>query len=47
VLRIVENFQGIVWVQSAREGGAAFHALFPLAPAIHPDEAPALALAHS
>jgi two-component system, NtrC family, sensor kinase len=32
VLRIVENFQGIVWVQSAREGGAAFHVLFPLAP---------------
>ena len=32
VLRIVENFQGIVWVQSAREGGAAFHLLFPLAP---------------
>jgi len=32
VLRIVENFQGIVWVQPAREGGAAFHVLFPLAP---------------
>ena len=32
VLRIVENFQGIVWVQSAREGGAAFHLLFPLVP---------------
>jgi two-component system, NtrC family, sensor kinase len=32
VLRIVENFQGIVWVQTAREGGAAFHLLFPLAP---------------
>ncbi|MDB4881971.1 MAG: ATP-binding region ATPase domain protein [Gemmatimonadetes bacterium] len=32
VLRIVENFQGIVWVQSAREGGAAFHLLLPLAP---------------
>jgi signal transduction histidine kinase len=32
VLRIVENFQGIVWVQPAREGGAAFHLLFPLAP---------------
>jgi len=32
VLRIVENFQGIVWVQKAREGGAAFHLLFPLAP---------------
>jgi len=32
VLRIVENFQGIVWVQTAREGGAAFHLLFPLVP---------------
>ena len=32
VLRVVENFQGIVWVQPAREGGAAFHLLFPLAP---------------
>jgi two-component system, NtrC family, sensor kinase len=32
VLRIVENFQGIVWAQSSREGGAAFHVLFPLAP---------------
>ena len=32
VLRIVDNFRGIVWVQSAREGGAAFHLLFPLAP---------------
>ncbi|PYP76564.1 MAG: hypothetical protein DMD35_18330 [Gemmatimonadetes bacterium] len=32
VMRIVENFQGIVWVQTAREGGAAFHLLFPLAP---------------
>jgi hypothetical protein len=33
VLRIVDNFRGIVWVQSAREGGAAFHLLLPLAPA--------------
>ncbi|MEO6526292.1 MAG: ATP-binding protein [Gemmatimonadaceae bacterium] len=32
VLRIVENFQGIVWVQAAREGGAAFHLLLPLSP---------------
>jgi signal transduction histidine kinase len=32
VLRVVENLQGIVWVQPAREGGAAFHLLFPLAP---------------
>ncbi|MEO8564190.1 MAG: ATP-binding protein [bacterium] len=29
--RIVESFQGIVWVQPAREGGAAFHVLLPLA----------------
>jgi signal transduction histidine kinase len=32
VARVVENFRGIVWVQRAREGGAAFHLLFPLAP---------------
>lgn len=32
VNRIVENFEGIVWVQRAREGGAAFHLIFPLAP---------------
>jgi signal transduction histidine kinase len=32
VARVVENFEGIVWVQQAREGGAAFHLLFPLAP---------------
>jgi two-component system NtrC family sensor kinase len=29
VARIVENFQGTVWVTHAREGGAAFHLLFP------------------
>lgn len=33
VARVVENFEGIVWVQRAREGGAAFHLLFPLAEA--------------
>ncbi len=34
VARLVENLHGIVWVQGAREGGAAFHALFPaVAPA--------------
>jgi signal transduction histidine kinase len=33
VARIVDNFEGIVWVQKAREGGAAFHLIFPLAPA--------------
>jgi signal transduction histidine kinase len=31
VARTVENLQGTVWVQPAREGGAAFHLLFPLA----------------
>jgi len=30
VLRIVENFQGTIWVTTAREGGAAFHVLFPI-----------------
>jgi signal transduction histidine kinase len=34
VARIVENFHGTIWVTSAREGGAAFHILFPLAPTI-------------
>ena len=29
VARVVENLSGIIWVQRAREGGAAFHALFP------------------
>ena len=31
VSRVVENLQGIVWVERAREGGAAFHMLFPVA----------------
>jgi signal transduction histidine kinase len=31
VARIVENFHGTIWVTSAREGGAAFHVLFPVA----------------
>ena len=30
VSRIVDNFQGTVWVTTAREGGAAFHVLFPV-----------------
>jgi signal transduction histidine kinase len=34
VARIVDNLQGTIWVQRAREGGAAFHVLFPVAP--HP-----------
>jgi signal transduction histidine kinase len=36
VARIVENFHGTVWVTSAREGGAAFHILFPVAGSVHP-----------
>lgn len=31
VARIVENFRGAIWVTTAREGGAAFHLLFPMA----------------
>ena len=30
VARIVENFQGTIWVTNSREGGAAFHVLFPM-----------------
>jgi two-component system NtrC family sensor kinase len=30
VARIVENFQGTIWVTNSREGGAAFHVLFPI-----------------
>lgn len=33
VARVVENLDGIVWVDRAREGGAAFHLLFPIAEA--------------
>jgi len=33
VARVVENLDGIVWVDKAREGGAAFHLLFPVAEA--------------
>ena len=36
VARIVENLRGAVWVQRAREGGAAFVMLFPLSDA--PDD---------
>jgi signal transduction histidine kinase len=32
VARIVDNLRGTVWVVPAREGGAAFHLLFPAAP---------------
>jgi two-component system, NtrC family, sensor kinase len=31
VSRVVETLQGVVWVERAREGGAAFHLLFPAA----------------
>lgn len=33
VSRAVESLEGMIWVQRAREGGAAFHLLFPLAEA--------------
>lgn len=35
VARVVDSLQGVVWVERAREGGAAFHMLFPLAVAGH------------
>jgi signal transduction histidine kinase len=31
VARVVDSLQGVVWVERAREGGAAFHMLFPQA----------------
>lgn len=34
--RVVEDLRGTIWVQRAREGGAAFHAIFPLASAVIP-----------
>ena len=39
VARVVEDLGGTIWVQRAREGGAAFHALFPI-PAWVPVRAP-------
>ncbi|NUO65318.1 MAG: HAMP domain-containing protein [Gemmatimonadaceae bacterium] len=39
VARVVEDLGGTIWVQRAREGGAAFHALFPI-PAYLPVRAP-------
>ncbi len=30
VARIVEHFDGVIWVDGAREGGAAFHVVLPL-----------------
>ena len=32
--RTVENFRGAIWVTTAREGGAAFHLLFPIVPIV-------------
>jgi signal transduction histidine kinase len=40
VARIVDNLEGLVWVQRAREGGAAFHILLPLAGAAYPLDGP-------
>ena len=40
VARSVENLGGIVWVERAREGGAALHLFLPLAGVHHPAEAP-------
>ena len=34
VARVVDNLSGIIWVQRAREGGAAFHAFFPALPGV-------------
>jgi signal transduction histidine kinase len=31
VQRIVESFSGAIWLEQAREGGAAFHIVFPIA----------------
>jgi two-component system NtrC family sensor kinase len=30
VARIVDNLQGVIWVERSREGGAAFHIIMPL-----------------
>ena len=43
VARVVESLQGTNWVQRAREGGAAFHILFPAAPASATPSTPAAA----
>jgi signal transduction histidine kinase len=45
VARTVDNFGGIVWVERAREGGAALHLFFPLTvapmvPGVDPHDAP-------
>ena len=43
VARIVEGLGGTIWVTPAREGGAAFHLLFPLVPGDGPVGMPAVA----
>ncbi len=44
VARVVDDLRGTIWVQQAREGGAAFHILFPIAPAsLTPVSAPSRA----
>lgn len=40
VARIVDDLEGLVWVQRAREGGAAFHILLPVAGAAYPLDGP-------
>ncbi len=40
VSRIVDNAGGTIWVTQAREGGAAFHMLFPLAALVRVAESP-------
>ena len=44
VARIVEGLGGTIWVTPAREGGAAFHLLFPLVPGDGPVGMPAITL---
>ena len=34
VSRIVDSLRGTIWVTGSREGGAAFHLLFPIAPTV-------------
>ena len=44
VARVVDDLRGTIWVQQAREGGAAFHILFPITPAsLTPVSAPSRA----
>ena len=44
VARVVDDLRGTIWVERAREGGAAFHVLFPIAAAsLEPVKAPSAA----